>query len=557
MGFNVIYSIFNNFLKEPNTQKYFILYVISIVLCYPIESIILPFLTGRLVNILYEKQKDIKKILIAFFIIVIAWIVNAITYYTSNIADAYLTPHFVAYLRNFIMEKLFIKYENKYDEIKIGIINSKLLLLPEIMKEMFDISLNYIIPKSLIVIVISIYLAFLDYRLGVISIISFLFLFFTIKYTINKCINLTKGSQEFFEDINEIYKDKLSNIFSIFSSNKIKDEIKNTADDNEKYRDQYSTSLNCINNIKLIAYINNIILFIIINLITIYLFKNGKISGGLFVSIFLTVLYYLQYLMDLSYLSPKIVEYFGVIKNSSKFLNELLEMEPDNRPNININHGNIKLNNVIFGYNNKLLFNNLNIEFKQNEKVAIIGKSGSGKSSLIKLIMGYYKINDGEILIDNQNIYDYNIGSVRKNISYINQNTKLFNTSVYDNILYGNHEKDKAYINNLIKEMKLENVYKNLENGFETNVGVDGEKLSGGQKQITFLLRELIADKKIFIFDEPTSALDDYNKELVLNVIKNINNKTVIIITHDMDFIKYVDITYLINDGKISIHKKH
>ena len=91
-------------------------------------------------------------------------------------------------------------------------------------------------------------------------------------------------------------------------------------------------------------------------------------------------------------------------------------------------------------------------------------------------------------------IYDYNIGSVRKNISYINQNTKLFNASVYENILYGNHKKDKSYIDNLIKEMKLETVYKNLENGFETNVGVDGDKLSGGQKQITFLLRELIAE---------------------------------------------------------------
>lgn len=555
MAFNVIFSVFKDFLKEKTTQKYFIMYIIAIILCYPIESIILPFLTGRLVNILYEKEKNIKKILISFALIVVAWIINALSYYTSNVADAYLTPHFVSYLRNFIMEKLFIKYENKYDEIKIGIINSKLLLLPEMMKEMFDISLNYIIPKSLIVIVISIYLAFLDYRIGIICLLSFIFLYFTIKYTINKCINLTKGSQKFFEDINEIYKDKLSNIFSIFSSNKIKDEIKNTSEDNEKYRDQYSTSLNCINNIKLIAYINNIVLFIVINLITIFLFKNGKISGGLFVSIFLTILYFLQYLMDLSYLSPKIVEYFGVIKNSAKFLNELNEIDVDNRPDIIINNGSISLNNIIFGYGNKLLFNNLNIEFKPNEKVAIIGKSGSGKSSLIKLIMGYYKINNGEILIDNQNIYDYNIGSVRKNISYINQTTKLFNASVYDNILYGNHEKDKAYIDNLIKEMKLETVYKNLENGFETNVGVDGDKLSGGQKQITFLLRELIADKKIFIFDEPTSALDDYNKELVLNVIKNINNKTVIIITHDMDFTKYVDITYLINDGKISIYK--
>jgi len=556
MAFNIVYSIFKKFLSDPNNKWYFTIYIISIVLCYPIESIILPFLTGRLVNILYEKNKDIKKILIAFGIIVVAWIINTITYYTSNLADAYLTPHFVSFLRNYIMERLFIKYENKYDEIKIGIINSKLLLLPEMFKEMFDISLNYIIPKTLIIIIISFYLAYLDYRLGIIVIISFIFLITSIKYIITRCIDLTKTSHHLFENINEIYKDKLSNIFSIFSSGKVNDEIKNTYGDNENYRSQYASSLDCINNIKLISYINNIALFICVNLVTIYLFKQKKISGGLFVSIFLTLLYYLQYLMDVSYLSPKMVEYYGIIKNSEQFLKDLETTEVDNRPNIQIKDGTIQLKNIVFGYNDKLLFNNLNIEFNKGTKTAIIGKSGSGKSSLIKLIMGYYKINDGEILIDNQNIYDYNISSVRKNISYINQNTKLFNTSVYDNILYGNPDVDKAYVDKLAKDMKLENVYKNLENGFETNVGVDGDKLSGGQKQITFLLRELIANKKIFIFDEPTSALDDFNKELVLNVIKNIRDKTVIIITHDMDFISYVDKTYTIKDGNISIYKK-
>ena len=166
--------------------------------------------------------------------------------------------------------------------------------------------------------------------------------------------------------------------------------------------------------------------------------------------------------------------------------------------------------------------------------------------------MGFYKINEGNILVDGQNINDYNIGSIRKNISYINQNTKLFNLSVYDNILYGNEHKDKKYVDNIIKSMNIENIYKNLEKGLETNVGVDGDKLSGGQKQITFLIRELIGDKKIFILDEPTSALDDINKQLILDLIKKIKGKTVIIITHDMDFTKYVDTTYLISDGVIT-----
>jgi energy-coupling factor transporter ATP-binding protein EcfA2 len=114
--------------------------------------------------------------------------------------------------------------------------------------------------------------------------------------------------------------------------------------------------------------------------------------------------------MDVSYLSPKMVEYYGIIKNSEQFLKDLETTEVDNRPNIQIKDGTIQLKNIVFGYNDKLLFNNLNIEFNKGTKTAIIGKSGSGKSSLIKLIMGYYKINDGSyeaVPIQNTTGYGY------------------------------------------------------------------------------------------------------------------------------------------------------
>lgn len=549
----IIYNMFKNFINDSiNNKKYFLLYVFSILLCYPIESIIIPYLTGNLVDILYNKKKNIKKILIAFCFIIIAWVINTITYYLGNISDAYLNPHFISYFRNFIMEKLFLKYESNYDEIKVGIIGTKLITLPDNFKEIFDILLNIVIPKIIIIIVISIYLTYLDYRLGIIILISFTFLLIAIYKLFNKCINLSKNTQKYFENINEKYKDKLSNIFSIFSSNKINDEINNTNDFNNTYKTYLNESLNCINNIKLVSYINNIFLFFSINIINIYLFKNNIISGGLFVSIFLTLLYYLQYLMDLSFIAPKLIEYYGVVKNSEFFLQDLYKINKDDRPNIDIQNGNIEINNVIFGYNNKLLFKNLNLKIENGKKIAIIGKSGSGKSSLIKIIMGYYKINEGTILIDNKNIYEYNIGSIRNNISYINQNIKLFNLSVYENILYGNENKDKLYIDTVINDMKLNNIYNNLENGLDSNVGVDGEKLSGGQRQITFLLREIISNKKIFIFDEPTSALDNANKELILDVIKKIKNKTLIIITHDMELTKYADITYTMNNGELT-----
>jgi ATP-binding cassette subfamily C protein len=255
--------------------------------------------------------------------------------------------------------------------------------------------------------------------------------------------------------------------------------------------------------------------------------------------------------MDLSYWSPKLIEYYSIIKNTEDFLYNLKDSNKDDREPIQITDGKIELKNILFGYNNKLILNNISLNINNGEKIAIIGKSGSGKSTLIKLIMGYYKVNEGEILIDGQNINDYSISSIRNNISYINQNTKLFNVSVYDNITYGTRKISRGEIEALIKELGLDTVYKNLEKGLDTNAGVDGEKLSGGQKQITFLLREIINDKKIFILDEPTSALDEVNKSFVLDFLNKLENKTIILITHDMSIANFCDKKYKMENYKL------
>ena len=546
-----ILYIFKDFLNDKKNRFYLCIYILGIFLSYPLESIIVPNLTGNLINTLYEKNKNLKKIIIAFVYIVIAWIITAFSYYLTNITDAHLIPEFTTYLRNYITEKLFIKYETQIDEIKIGIINTRLIMLPEMFKDFFDLSLNYVIPKTFIILVISVYFAVLDYRIGIIVLCGLIFMFYRIKSVVSKCVDYGIDSYSYFETLNEVYKDKMSNLFSIYSSNNLNRELKENKERNDVYKDRYRSAINCINSIKVSCHINNIFLFIGINTITILLFKNKKISGGLLVAVFLTVLYYLQYLMDLSYWSPKLIEYYSIIKNTEDFLYNLKDSNKDDREPIEITDGKIELKNILFGYNNKLILNNISLNIENGNKIAIIGKSGSGKSTLIKLIMGYYKVNEGEILIDGQNINDYSISSIRKNISYINQNTKLFNVSVYDNITYGTRKISRGEIEALIKELGLETVYKNLEKGLDTNAGVDGEKLSGGQKQITFLLREIINDKKIFILDEPTSALDEVNKAFVIDFLNKLKNKTIILITHDMTIANFCDKKYKMENYKL------
>ena len=165
--------------------------------------------------------------------------------------------------------------------------------------------------------------------------------------------------------------------------------------------------------------------------------------------------------------------------------------------------------------------------------------------------MWYYKVDDNTIFIDGQDINKYNLASLRSQITFINQNNKLFNKTIYENIQYGN-DLSKNSIDNYIIKYKLDQVFKNLPNGFNTNCGVNGDSLSGGQKQIIQLLRSTNKNNKIIILDEPTSALDHKTKNIILDIIKDLSkNSTLIIITHDNINYELVNKTIKIINGII------
>ena len=216
--------------------------------------------------------------------------------------------------------------------------------------------------------------------------------------------------------------------------------------------------------------------------------------------------------------------------------------------------------NVSFSYPTKKnikIINNFNMEIKPGKNIAIVGSSGSGKSTLTNLILRFYDIDDGEILINGINIKDINLSWLRNNIGIVSQEPILTSGTIRENILYGvdNYTEKK-----FIEICKLSNVYsfatdtKIFPKQFDTIVGERGIKVSGGQKQRIAIARALMKDAKILIFDEATSALDSENEAIVQDAINNIINKkkiTSIIIAHRLSTVKNANIIYVMNQGKI------
>ena len=221
--------------------------------------------------------------------------------------------------------------------------------------------------------------------------------------------------------------------------------------------------------------------------------------------------------------------------------------------------GVIEFKNVSFSYPNEdIILNNFNLKLEPNKKIAIVGKSGQGKSTLFNLLTRVFDANSGEILIDGINIKDLTEESLRKNISIIRQEPFIFNRSIKDNFKLINSKISLSKIKQYSKIAYLDDYIESLPNKYDTIMGEGGVNLSGGQKQRLSIARTLAKESKIVLFDEATSALDNNSQEHIKKAIDNlVKDHTVVIIAHRLSTIIDSDIIYVVNEGKIVASGKH
>lgn len=221
--------------------------------------------------------------------------------------------------------------------------------------------------------------------------------------------------------------------------------------------------------------------------------------------------------------------------------------------------GDISFKNVSFHYkSSEGILKNVSFDIKSGEKVALVGPSGGGKTTICHLIPRFYDVSMGEIDIDNENINEYTLESLRKQIGIVQQDVFLFGGSIKDNILYGNLDASEE---ELIEASKKANIYdyvKSLPQGFDTQIGERGVKLSGGQKQRISIARIFLKNPSILILDEATSALDNTTEMLIQNALDELcKGRTTIVVAHRLSTIRNANKIYVISDGEIKESGTH
>jgi ATP-binding cassette, subfamily B, bacterial MsbA len=291
-----------------------------------------------------------------------------------------------------------------------------------------------------------------------------------------------------------------------------------------------------------------------------YRSMQGAITLGEFVSFLAALMLAYQPVRALSGINVGIQEGITAAKRIYEIIDQKNEIYNDeNAPSLKLKNATLEFKNISFTYpDGTHALKNLSAKIEGGKKVGLVGISGSGKTTFLNLIPRFFNLKHGAILIDDQNINNINLNSLRKEISIVSQDVILFDDTIRSNILYGNASASDDEIINACKFAAAQEFIEKLPNKYETIIGENGIKLSGGQKQRLSIARAILKDSPIILLDEATSSLDSESEAVIQKAIENLTkNKTTIIIAHRLSTIMNCDKILVFDSGQIVAEGSH
>ena len=419
-------------------------------------------------------------------------------------------------------------------------------------------ALMYTINTISLFIIIITYMISIDPKLTLYTIAPLPILSFLI-YKLSRQINikskkvqeslskLTTFSQESFSGISIIKSNTIENKVNDFMTD-FSNETKNKSIDLAKFQSWFFPMM--------------ILLIGLSNLLVIYVGGNQYINGEINLGVLAEFIIYVNMLTwpvaTVGWVTSIVQQAEASQKRINEFLSEKNEIINKNNDSYIID-GTVEFKNVKLKYKetNIQALNNINFKIKSGQSLGIIGSVGSGKSTILELIVRNYDVDSGSIYIDNKNIKDHNINLVRNEIGYVPQSTFLFSDTIYNNINFGNIKSDINEVYNKSKIACIDNDINSFPNKYSSILGERGINLSGGQKQRLAIARALLKNPKILILDDSLSALDTETEHLLINNLNKLENITKIIVSHRISTIEKCDLILVLNNGEITEMGNH
>lgn len=444
------------------------------------------------------------------------------------------------------------KSQSFHDRQKIGDLMARATDDVRMLNFLISPAVSLIIESFSQIIIPIIFIAlFYPVQLLLAPVLFSILFYFTLKSYIRKLSPVTTALRRNFGKINAILNETLSGIEVVKSSTQEISEYNKYYNAAKEYTKYY------IKQGEIQAkYIPILIISIIISLAlthAIFLYILGIMTIG-------DIVGYLGLIILLRFPTFISAFVFAIIRLAVSAADRLLEtMNQQTKIDENIKgkrreiEGKITFKNVIFTYpdGNNPVLKNISLEIQPGQTIAIVGTTGSGKTTLSKLISRLYDVDNGEILIDDINLKEYDLNSLRNQISYIEQDIFLFSTSIKENISFGKLGTDKEIIE-AARQAQAHEFISSLSDGYDSKVGERGVQLSGGERQRIAIARAFLADPKVLILDDSTSAIDSETEDKIQKAIKNVlKDRTTILITHRLSQIRWADKIIILKKGEI------
>ena len=516
----------------------------------------IPEITGQIVDTLFGSDRSDKTARFYSILLFGTIAISALSTLVALGSGSWISNKVILDLRVDMFSKLISLPKAYFDKNTTGQTLSKLTFDVEQISEAASTIWLDFIKSSITVIILTCYLFYKNLSLSVILVILLPLVYFAVKLSTKRIRDASKKVQDSMGKLTHILDENISgsDLIKIYHAQ-------------SSERNKFNKIINIIRQqwfkVDLAAGLNTSIVNILIGLslaLVVYLSSTKLImSAGDFLAYFTAMGMLIKPAKTLININKPLQQ--AVVAGRSVF--GLI----DEKSEENLGHdllgeieGDISFQDVNFSYtDNSPSLKNINLNIKQGETIALVGPTGSGKTTLVNLLLRFYNLNDGNILINNKDISSFELESYRSQFSLVDQNVRLFNDSISGNIAFG--KKQELSMKTIIEAAEISNSKEfidKLDNKYDSEIGEDGVTLSGGQRQRLSIARAIAKDSPVLILDEATSALDSATEKLVQSAINKMQkDRTTIIIAHRLSTIKSADRIIVLKDGEIIEQGKH
>lgn len=510
-----------------------------------ISKTIIPIITGLIIDSLLENKftNILYLILINVLLIIIASIYN----YLLNVSAKMAAIEYSNEIKEKALKRLLKLKINVIEKYKSGLLASKIVNDVNNIHHGLITFLTHFIPGIVTLILTLIIMFFINFKITlIIFLITPISVFITI-YIAKQNKKLTDISNKEYNEMTSYIKEQIE-LKKYIKVEKLENQKEQKINDlSEKYMKDESKALFYASISNPTTRLINGIITIIVVLYSSFEIMNGNMTIGIFSTFLIYANRYAKPLNEISQVINRLTISLTSYDSIKDLINEEIEEFINSNDEI---IGSIEFKNVSFSYNNdKEILKNINFKINNGEKIAIVGPTGSGKTTIIQLLLKFYNINSGSILIDGKNINDINTNILRDNIKVVLQDAHLNNENIKDVLKYSNDVSD-IEIKDLLKRINIKPNFLGMNDKLENITSIDN--LSNGQKQIISMIRAMLSNPKIVILDEATSDVDSLTEKNIESSINELTKgKTSIIIAHRLSTIISADKIIVIDNGKI------